>query len=904
MFSQVIYTPRKIAAGYAVAGTMWIITTDTLARIYAHAPPFAFGISVLKGLLFVAVTTAALYSLLLRYHAQMMAASLALSRSRERSEQARRLHATLSAANRHILQAIDGSALAQTICDDLAGPGGFPFAWIGRFEAEGHRCVKHAQTGKVDLPEIDLTCAVRLGQAVQRGEPCLCHSEGDTEGCAVSAAVRRHGLPSCTTVPFRDDRGHRLLLIVCSADADFFSPENISLLTQLAGDIEHGFEVVAARAARRAAEAALRASEARYRLLAENGQDVIWTTTARGRLSYVSPSVTRLLGYTPEEFLRLKVKDYVGPGSLRQARTELARARFALAHGLPIPDTVVKTELVRRDGATVWAEVTVTAIKDEAGLTIGLLGDARDIAQRHQIEQALVREATHNRALLNVSADGICVIDSQGRIVEANESFFRQIGRTRGESKSLRVQDIEATMGEPEILAKIEQARKQPVTFETIHRMPDGTKLAVEVSAVGVELEGKQLTYCSIRDITERKALETRFLRAQRLESVGLIASGIAHDLNNVLAPIMLSVGLLRTRYRTAEDFQLLEPIEASVRRGSGIVQQILTFARGADGERVTIEPRILFKELGNLMRETFPRNIVHRLEIAPNTRPVTGDPTQLHQVFLNLAVNARDAMPDGGTLTLRVRNEHFDEETARVIPGAQPGDYVCLTVADTGTGIPPDILEHLFEPFFTTKPRGRGTGLGLSTVHGLVRSHGGFVDVISVLGRGSQFRVFLPASNAAAVAPPADPPIVRRRTGGGRHVLIVDDEEPILAVATSLLRRQGFSVLAASDGNEALELFRRHADQVALVLTDLMMPRMDGVRLSQEIRRLRSDLPIMVMSGLTPLASESDNRERLRALGVTTILTKPYTEAQLLDAVDQALVAPRNHRPPEHPVA
>lgn len=900
MLFQVTYTPRKIAAGYAAASTVWIVTTDALARVYAHASPFAFELGVLKGLLFVAVTTAALYSLLVRYHAQMMAVSLALARASARSEQARRLHATLSAANRHILQATDGSTLAQTICDDLAGPGGFPFAWIGRIEAGGRRCVMHAQTGTVHLPAIDLTCAVRFEQAALRGEPCLCHNDQDAEGCTMAAVVRRHGLPSCTTVPFRDDRGNRLLLIVCSADRDFFSAENIALLTQLAGDIEHGFEVVAARAARIAAEAALRASETRYRLLAENGQDVIWTMTARGRLSYVSPSITRLLGYTPEEFLRLQPRDYVCAGSLHQARLELARARVALTRGIHIPDTVAEAELVRRDGSTVWAEITITGIHDDAGRAIGILGDARDIAKRRQVEQALVREAVHNRALLNVSADGICVIDSQGRIVEANESFYRQVSRTRAKSSSLRIQDIEAAMGEPEIFAKIEQARKQPVTFETLHRMPDGTKLAVEVSAVGVELEGRQLTYCSIRDITERKALETRFLRAQRLESVGLISSGIAHDLNNVLAPIMLSVGLLRTRYRTAEDFQLLEPIEASVRRGSGIVQQILTFARGADGERVTIEPRILFKELGNLMRETFPRNLTHRLEIASNTRPVTGDPTQLHQVLLNLAVNARDAMPDGGTLTLRVRNEHFDEETARVIPGAQPGDYVCLTVADTGTGIPPDILEHLFEPFFTTKPRGRGTGLGLSTVHGLVRSHGGFVDVISVLGRGSQFRVFLPASTAIAAAPVNDPPPVRRRTGGGRHVLIVDDEEPILAVATSLLRRQEFSVLAASDGNEALELFRRHADQVTLLLTDLMMPRMDGVRLSQEIRRLRPDLPIVVMSGLTPLASESDNRDRLRALGVTTILTKPYTEAQLLDAVDQALVAPHHHRPME----
>jgi two-component system cell cycle sensor histidine kinase/response regulator CckA len=884
--------------GYAACGAAWIVGTDTLARIYAHAPPFAFEISVFKGLFFVGVTTVALYGLTRRYHSQMVAAAAAIARASERSEQAHRLHATLSAANRHILQASDGNTLAQTVCDDLAGPGKFPFAWIGRLDPAGRRYVMSAHTGSVGLPEIDLAAAARLAHAIQSGEPCVCHNPEDARGCGLADTVRQHGMPSCASVPFRDDRGGRRLLVVSSAEPGFFSTENVALLAQLAGDLEHGFEVVATREARTAAESALRASEERYRLLAENVHDVIWTMSARGELNYVSPSIARLLGYTPDEFLRLKLCDYVSPASFRRGRRELARTRLALTRTHRVPNIVAEAELIRRDGSTVWAEVNVTGIYDSTGRTLGLLGVARDNAKRHQAESALAREAAHNRALLNVSADGICVVDATDHVVEANESFLRQTGLTRADTANLRVQDFDALLDDREIRAKIEQARKQSVTFETLLRVAHGTTLAVEVSAVGVELEGQQLTYCSIRDITERKALETRFLRAQRLESVGLIASGIAHDLNNVLAPIMLSVGLLRMRYHAPGDAQLLEPIEASVRRGSSIVQQILTFARGADGERVALAPALLLKEIVSLMRETFPRNIVHRLEIAPDARPISGDPTQLHQVFLNLAVNARDAMPEGGTLTLRVHNEHFDEKAARLIPGAQPGDYVCLTVADTGTGIPPDILEHLFEPFFTTKPRGRGTGLGLSTVHGLVRSHGGFVDVVSVLGRGSQFRVFLPAATATDIPPAAELAPVRRQTGGGRHVLVVDDEEPILAVTTSILRRQQFTVLAASDGVEALELFRRHADQITLVLTDLMMPHCDGVQLAEEVHRLRPDLPVIVMSGLLPLASESDNRDRLQALGVSIFLTKPYGETQLLDAVEQALAPPPGPRP------
>ena len=892
MLPRLSFTPRTLAVGYAVCGAAWILTTDALARLYSHLPPFAFEIGVLKGLFFVGVTAIAFYVLMRRYHAQMVASSAALARASERSEQARRLHATLSAANRHILHPLDGATLVQTICDDLAGPGGFPFAWIGRFDPAGRRFVLCAQTGCVRLPVIELATAATLERAVQSGQPCVCHDTAENRGCALADTIRQQGLHSCAAVPFRDDHGDRMLLAVCSAERGFFSAENVALLAQLAGDLEHGFEVVAAQAARAAAQTALRASEERYRLLAENVHDVIWTMTARGELSYVSPSITRLLGYTPDEFLRLTLPAYVMPASLRRARYQLARARLALTRAHRVPEVVAEVELIRRDGSTVWAEVTMTGIYDSAGRSMVILGDTRDIAQRRQAEQALAREAAHNRALLNVSADGICVLDATGRVLDANETFLRQIGRTRADAATLRVQDFDATMSEPEILAKIEQSWTQSVTFETLHRMPDDATLAVEVSAVGLELEGQRLTYCAVRDITERKALETRFLRAQRLESVGLIASGIAHDLNNVLTPIMLSTGMLRMRYHAPDDARLLDPIEAAARRGSSIVQQILTFARGADGERVALEPRLLFKELVNLMRETFPRNITHRLDVAPDAHPISGDPTQLHQVFLNLAVNARDAMPEGGTLTLQVRNERFDEKAARLIPGAQPGNYVCLTVADTGTGIPPGILEHLFEPFFTTKPRGRGTGLGLSTVHGLVRGHGGFVDVLSALGRGSQFRVFLPAAASGAAAPATATPFVRRQTGGGRHVLLVDDEESILAVTTSILRRQQFAVLAASDGIEAMELLRRHADQIALVMTDLMMPRCDGVQLAEEVRRFRPELPIIIASGLVPLASESDNRGRLRALGITTVLTKPYSETQLLDTIEKVLAA------------
>jgi two-component system, cell cycle sensor histidine kinase and response regulator CckA len=545
---------------------------------------------------------------------------------------------------------------------------------------------------------------------------------------------------------------------------------------------------------------------------------------------------------------------------------------------------------VRADGTRVWTEIHTMEFNDDTGRSIGLLGVTRDISERRAAAQALASEIARCRALLDVSMDGIHVTDLEGNLLDANEVFLRERGYTRNMVPSLHIESWDTELTREQIQERLEAITSDPELFETLHRRADGGTFPVEVRARRVEIGGRTVIYCTTRDITDRKGMEQRLLRAQRLESVGLIASGIAHDLNNVLTPILLSTGLLGMRYPTKEDRVLLDPIEAAARRGSNIVQQILTFARGADGQRVAIELKLLLKELSTLIRETFPRNILHRLEIDPETRQVSGDPTQLHQVFLNLAVNARDAMPDGGTLTIDARNVTVDTADARRLPSARPGEYVCVAVSDTGTGMLPDTLDHLFEPFFTTKPRGRGTGLGLSTVHGLVRSHGGFVEVNSQLGEGSEFRVFLPAAIhpdtvGRVVESPAPP-----RLGRGEYILVADDEPAILTVAESVLRRHGFTPITAADGHEAIAQFDRHAGKVAVVVTDVMMPNFDGVRFAAEVRRRSPTLPIVAMSGLIAPASGDETRAQLRALGVTTVIDKPYGEAELLGAIERAL--------------
>ncbi|MGA2279989.1 MAG: PAS domain S-box protein [Verrucomicrobiota bacterium] len=311
-------------------------------------------------------------------------------------------------------------------------------------------------------------------------------------------------------------------------------------------------------------------------------------------------------------------------------------------------------------------------------------------------------------------------------------------------------------------------------------------------------------------DITERKELETHLLRTQRLESVGRLASGIAHDLNNILAPMLMVPPLLREVVKDPELRNMLDLVETNAQRGSNIIKQLLTFGRGMEGERVPVQLRSLVNEMSGIIRETFHKNITTRRETPLDTWLVSGDATQLHQVLMNLCVNARDAMPDGGTLTLKLENHEFDESFARMTPGAKPGRYVCLSVTDTGEGIAPEHLDKIFDPFFTTKELGKGTGLGLSTVLGIVQSHGGFIEVRSQPGRGTQFKVYLPASETVE-AQPAGQGDQSLPQGGGELVLVVDDESSVRQVTRKLLERNGYRVIEAAEGADGITQFVAH---------------------------------------------------------------------------------------------
>ncbi|QIF01572.1 PAS domain-containing protein [Roseimicrobium sp. ORNL1] len=436
----------------------------------------------------------------------------------------------------------------------------------------------------------------------------------------------------------------------------------------------------------------------------------------------------------------------------------------------------------------------------------------------------------------------------------------------------------------PTVQGAIAEALAAGRTYEATYRIhaKDGKERWIWERGQGISSENGRVDFLEgfITDVTEKRQLESQFLRAQRMESIGTLAGGIAHDLNNILAPIMMALSILKMKLGAPRDKEMLKTLESNTNRGADMVQQILSFARGVEGKSIHLRPKNIVKEIERIVKETFPKNIEFKVAYADDLWELNGDPTQLHQMLLNLCVNARDAMPNGGMLSISLSNTVIDERYVRLHPEAKPGSCVVFAVKDTGMGIPLDIRDRIFEPFFTTKEFGKGTGLGLSTTIGIVKSHHGVIEVDSQPGQGTVFRILLPARPGG---PETKEPEKQRgnRKGHGELVLVVDDEKPIRDTGSHILETFGYRVMTAANGAEAVEMFRNSKERPSIVFTDMMMPIMDGPAMIRELRSLDSSVRFVGASGLNnELAAEA------RSLGVRHFLHKPYTTEDLLMAL------------------
>jgi PAS domain S-box-containing protein len=506
---------------------------------------------------------------------------------------------------------------------------------------------------------------------------------------------------------------------------------------------------------------------------------------------------------------------------------------------------------------------------------------ATDITERKRSEEQIREQA----ALLDKAQDAIMVRDLEHRIVYWNKSAERIFGWSEQEAVGRNSIELFAKRDGPEFLDGLKAVLEHGEwSGELRQATKSGGEVIVQSRWTLVrDGQGQPRSILVLStDVTEKKQLEAQFLRAQRLESIGTLASGIAHDLNNILAPIMMSVNLLQETLTDPANARLLETLRTSAQRGAEMVKQILSFTRGQDGARTLINLKHLVSEVSKIARETFPKKIRVNSSTARDLWPIVADTTQIHQILMNLCVNARDAMPDGGTLTIQAENLLVDSQSSEVSAGVRTGSYLVLTVGDTGTGIPPEIMEKIWKPFFTMKPPGQGTGLGLSTVANIVKAHDGFIQTESEMGKGTRFRIFLPAAETARVAvqeSPAPPP-----AGNGENILVIDDERAFQEITKAIFNKYGYRVLTANDGTEAVALFSQHKDDIDLVMTDMVMPFLDGPATINALRRLDPNVRIIAASGL------SESEKLTEELPNATFLLKPFSTEKLLTTVRDAL--------------
>jgi PAS domain S-box-containing protein len=627
--------------------------------------------------------------------------------------------------------------------------------------------------------------------------------------------------------------------------------------------------------------------------LNRHANDIILLLDQDWRILEANERALRAYGYSSEELTGLSLRDLRAAGQ-RQGFDLVASAGGSLDRG------VYETVHQRKDGSAFPVEVSLSEV--EIGGKKHRQAVIRDIAERRQAEEELRGSEERYRVLFERSGDGIVILDAEGpeagRILDLNEAVVKSHGYTREELLAMKIADLAATVPEAEIAGRFQRfLAGEWLKFEAMHSRKDGSEFPVEVSAGCLELGRRRRIVAFERDISDRKQaerersqLEKQLRQAQKMEAIGTLAGGIAHDFNNLLAVIVgFSELIIDGERGQGPDSVYLQQILEAGERAKRLVEQIMIFSRRTMLEVKKLDVNELIGQAASLLERTLSKMISVETHLAEDLQPIDGDPNELEQVLLNLATNAQDAMPQGGLLVFETSNVTVGEEYTHTHLKVARGDYVLLQVSDTGQGMDERTREQIFDPFFTTKEVGKGTGLGLSTVYGIVKGHGGHIFCYSEPGQGTAFKIYLPVHTedralAAVAARAAEQP-----AGGDERILLVDDEKALLELGEAILARAGYTVITAQGGEEALELYRREADSVDLVVMDLGMPGMGGYKCLQQMLAIKPQTKVLIASGYSAQAQVKDS---LRA-GATGYVSKPFRKETLLASVRKVLDTP-----------
>ncbi len=818
-----------------------------------------------------------------------------------------RLYATLSGINHSIVRAKDEPSLFDEACRVAVEVGGFAIAMIGLVVDEGEAVSITAwrssdgyepaystlDIARTPLNRSPLSDSIRTGRVIVNNG--LVSFSGE-QLPALQDRVRT--FTSIASVPISKSGAVIGVLMLGRNDSQEITEKERSMLEEIGEDISFAVETIEIERERNLAQVNLANSEERFKTVADFTYDWEYWTDPDGNFIYVSPSCERITGYKPEDFMK-------DPNLLfkRVHKDDRKMVRCHFDDIRKMAPGSLDFRLVGRDGEIKWVNHVCQPVFGRDGIWLGSRGSNRDITARKSAEAALSASEEKLRTIMEQMNDTVIVVDSDGKLVFVSGAVEHIIGRRPEEvigshfADFLVEEDIEkATLHFTDIMLTGEPAKDVELRL----KRNDGSIVVCEVDSAIYRAGRRNGVIGVVRDISERKEaeaeitnaqrrkkeLERQLQQAQKFESLGILAGGIAHDFNNLLG-IILGNSLLLLK-KKPEDSRLLKGLEAiriASQRGASLVKQLLTVARKTEMVFSPVNLNQILEEVAKLLGETFPKTIVVNKDLAPELPSVMADASQLHQVFLNLCINSRDAMPTGGKLHLLtsvIGRSSIRDKFVRV----KSEKYVFVKVSDTGTGMSEETREKIFDPFFTTKSPGKGTGLGLAMVYSILETHHGLIEVESEEGKGTAFNLYFPVGNEEPddSIPPDDGG--ENGEGGEETILVIEDEEMLQDIVRNTLLPEGYTVIAASDGEAGLEIFHRQMKKIDLVVVDFGLPKLDGGQVVREILAAKPSARVIVVSGFL----EAESQEELSKAGVRMFVQKPYSPRQMQSAVRTVL--------------
>lgn len=800
---------------------------------------------------------------------------------------------TLSQCNEALVRAKNESELLERVCRLIVEQGGYHLAWVGMRIDDAARSVKPvAQAGYEEgyLEGLNITWADEergrgpTGTAIRDGTVEICRDfQRDPRMAPWREEALKRGYRASIALPLRTRDRILGALMIYTDEPDAFSDEEIPLLRELSEDLSYGIAALRERAARSLAEEGLREANAYNRSLIEASMDPLVMIGVDGLIADVNRAMLEAAGRAREEVLGTAFSSYVTKPAEAQAGCEKA-VREGAVRDYPL-------EILARDGRVIPVLFNATAYRDAKGSVRGVLAAARDMTELNRVQEARHRTEILYRRLFESAHDGILIVDSEsGKILDVNPALLMLFGCSEEDCVGRPLWDFEpfkaAAAANPNLRGQAArgQARHEDLTMLA----KDGREIPVELTITLYTVDGGVVLQYTVRDMSESKRLQAQILHGQKMESVGLLAGGIAHDLNNILMVILGNASFLLSSLGAKDPRRAdVEEIQLAEERAAALTRQLLIFSRKQALHPVVLELNDLIRNLQKMLGRIIGEDVKLELELSPEPVAVRADAGQLEQVIMNLSVNARDAMPHGGRLSIRTSRPKPGEKRHPDCAAGDAGQFARLEVSDTGTGMSPEVLAHVFEPFFTTKPAGKGTGLGLSTAYGVVRQAGGGISARSVPGKGTTFTIDLPLSAASAAAAAA-PETSAAPPRGRETILLVEDDDLLRRIDQRLLQERGYRVLPARDGEEALNLLHNGGKDADLLLTDVVMPGISGGELAREAMSLKPGLKVIFVSGYV------DHRELEQLMATKSeFLQKPVAPEALVRKVREVLDRP-----------